>query len=531
MNLGSINSLVRRRTGRPTHRQRLKTETHMGMERLPLKKIVQAAGGYAAGLAIVALVTEFYRYVNFNSETTIGFTYLLAILSSSTLWGLRVSLMMSLAATLAYDYFFLPPINQFTISDPRDWVALAAFVLTSVVGSSLSAWARSEAREANERRKEAETLYEFSRRLLRADDPVQLLQAIPRHMVEAFGISAAALFLADGEEAYHWGVDPTRLSEACAPEGTSAGQAAQARAERSVRVVPVRAEGREIGSVHIPLPAPSPVILESAATLIEIAIERARAMERAAKMEAARENERLKSALLDGIAHDFRTPLTSIKGSVSGLLAGLEYDQEQQRDLLEVIDEECDRINQLVGAASDMARLDAGEVKLEATPHRAGELVSAALADCSSLLGSRPCLVEPEHRQVEVLADLPMAKKALVHLIENANLYSPPGRLITIRMAKGKGFLLLSVADQGPGIEAAEAARIFEKFYRGKGQRESVPGTGMGLAIAKAIVEAHGGTIGVASTPGEGAVFSFSLPLAEVCEEPETCRTGLTHLA
>jgi two-component system sensor histidine kinase KdpD len=499
----------------------------LGIEQPTLKRIARVAGRYAAGLAIVVLVTQFYRYVNFSNETTVGFTYLLAILSASTLWGLRVSLLMSLAATLAYDYFFLPPINEFTISDPRDWVALSAFILTSVVGSSLSAWARREAQEAHRRRKEVETLYEFSQRLLRADDPIRLLQAIPRHVVEAFGVTAAALFLADHEEVYHWGVDPTQLLDAGVLESVRAVRGLQARAEQSVCVIPVRAEGREIGSVHMSLPGPSRVTLESAATLIEIAVERARAIERAGKMEAARESERLKSALLDAIAHDFRTPLTSIKGSVSGLLAGLEYDREQQRELLAVIDEECDRINQLVGEASDMARLDAGELKLDATPRPAGELISAVLADCGNLLAARPCLLETEHRNVQVLADLHLAKKVLVHLIENANLYSPPGRPISIHTAEENGFLFLSVADQGPGIEAAEAARIFDKFYRGAGQRDRVPGTGMGLAIAKAIVEAHGGTIGVVSHPGHGAVFTFSLPVVRAPEEQEACRTGV----
>jgi two-component system sensor histidine kinase KdpD len=278
-------------------------------------------------------------------------------------------------------------------------------------------------------------------------------------------------------------------------------------------VAPIRLGGREIGSIHIPRPAPSKTTLEAVSTLIAIGIERVRAIERAGAMEAARENERLKSALLDAITHDFRTPLTSIKGSVTGLLSGIEFDPEQERELLSVIDEGCDRIDQLVGAASEMARIDAGEVKLDVKPHSAGEFISAVIADCKDLLQERPLRFEVNHQELQVLADLAAAKKVLIHLIDNANLYSAPGEPIVVSTEERNGFLLFNVADRGPGIDTGEINRIFEKFYRGQGQRDRVPGTGMGLPIAKAITEAHGGTLKVDSRVGVGTVFTFSLPI------------------
>jgi two-component system sensor histidine kinase KdpD len=497
------------RPSAPNRQERAMTADSDRWESKPLYRTIVSA---TVGLAIVSLITAFYCHADFDNETTVGFTYLLAILCASTLWGLSVSVLMSIGATLFYDYYFLPPVHQFGISDYRDWVALSGFLITSVVGSCLSDWARREAREADLRRQEVERLYEFTQRLLSADDQMGLLGAIPRHIAEAFGVGSAAVFLSEKEEMYHWGVDVARL-ELGEPAVALAGAAVQAKADGSVCVAPIRLGGREIGSIHIPRPAPSKTTLEAVSTLIAIGIERVRAIERAGAMEAARENERLKSALLDAITHDFRTPLTSIKGSVTGLLSGIEFDPEQERELLSVIDEGCDRIDQLVGAASEMARIDAGEVKLDVKPHSAGEFISAVIADCKDLLQERPLRFEVNHQELQVLADLAAAKKVLIHLIDNANLYSAPGEPIVVSTEERNGFLLFNVADRGPGIDTGEINRIFEKFYRGQGQRDRVPGTGMGLPIAKAITEAHGGTLKVDSRVGVGTVFTFSLPI------------------
>ena len=244
-------------------------------------------------------------------------------------------------------------------------------------------------------------------------------------------------------------------------------------------------------------------------------MERARTIETLAKVEAAQENERLKSVLLDSITHDFKTPLTSIKGSATGLLSNLEFNREQQRELLLIIDEECDLISRLIGEASEMARLETGLIKVEATPHAAEKLISETLAERKNLIDSRPIVrVVKDPGTRVVLSDMGLAKKVLLHLIDNANLYSTEGEPITISAEAKDGFAEFRVADIGPGIDEAEAGQIFEKFYRGKEQRHRVPGTGMGLAIAKAIVEAHSGTIGVVSRVGQGSTFIVRLPLA-----------------
>jgi two-component system, OmpR family, sensor histidine kinase KdpD len=230
------------------------------------------------------------------------------------------------------------------------------------------------------------------------------------------------------------------------------------------------------------------------------------------KIQATRGSESLKLVFLDAITHDFKTPLTSIKASVTGLLDDLETDREQRKELLTIIDEECDRINQLVSEASEIARLESGEVKLDLGSYSVEELISAALADCKGATSNREICLDVKHLDSRLLVDLTLAKRVLVHLITNAQLYSSPGQPIRITTKKHDKFHIISLGDQGPGIEAEEIDHIFKAFYRGKNQRHRAQGTGMGLPIAKTIVEAHGGTIRVVSCVGQGSVFTFSLP-------------------
>jgi two-component system, OmpR family, sensor histidine kinase KdpD len=474
----------------------------------PFKSI----GSYVLGFALILLVTLFYVRGVAASATTVGFTFLLVILSASTIWGLGVSCMMSVAATLAFDYFFLPPVGSLDIAVPQDWVALFSFVVTAVLGSSLSARAHSRAIEANRRRQEVERLYAVSQCLLGEGNPLALSAAIPRHIMESFAADSAAIFLSGKQEVHRAGtglpqIDGTRLRLA------AMGKELPPDGQTNVWFAPLRLGANVIGSVGVSGATVSKGTMGALGCLVAAAIERAGAVERAAKMEAARQSEQFKSVMLDAIAHDFRTPLTCIKTSVTALLTDLEFDREQKKELLAIIDEESDRIDQLLDKASEIARLESGEVKLEMRPHAIGELVSTALADCKRVSRVRPIHSEVKHKDLQVLADLPWARSVLVQLIVNAHLYSWPGQPITISSERKDGFALLSVADQGPGIEKGEAARIFERFYRCKDQKIRAHGTGMGLPIAKAIVEAHGGTIDVVSRFGYGSVFTFSLRL------------------
>ena len=472
-------------------------------------------GGYLAGGATVALITLFYNREPVFKNTTIVLTYLLAILIASTIWGLGVSLFMTVAAVLVCDYYFFLPIGIFSIDDPQDWVALTSFFITSVIGSELSSRARRQAQEATRQRNEVSRLYEFSQRLLRARDPVDLLNEIPSQIVELFHVRSAAMNLVGKEAIYRSRigmpeVDAARL-KAVQPRGNL-----ESDVKEGLYYCPVRLGAQTIGSIGISGPMVSEQTIEAIATLIAAAIDRMHAIEQLGKTEAARESERLKSVLLDAIAHDFKTPLTSIKAAATSLLEDLEFNKRQRGELLIVIDEECDRINRVIGQAIEMARLDSGDVKLQATPHFVSELIAAALEDCESVKNARPIRTEVQPHDARVYCDIFWARKILGHLIRNADLYSSPKEPVTINTEENGGFIVFHIADVGPGIEKAEIDQIFTKFYRGKSQRHRVPGTGMGLAVAKAIVEAHGGTIAVASEAGHGSVFTFSLPIDPV---------------
>lgn len=463
-------------------------------------------------LCIVLAITYVYRKLLPVNQTTVALTFLLAILTVSTVWGLRVSVFMSLAAMLAYDYFFLPPVGQFVIASPENWVALVAFLGTSLVASQLATRVRREADTAQRQRREIERLYSFSQQLLVEGNVIQLLNAIPNHIVDVFEVGAASLFLINKQKFYRSGGGEAHFDE---EEMRSAANREEPLiiASRNISFVPVRIGVQPLGSLGISGPILTRKTLEALGTLVAIAAERARAVERLGKAEAAREGEQLRSALLDSITHDLRTPLTSIKASVTSLLSQPQAPESNRRELLTIIEEEADRLNQLVGDAAEMARLDAGEFELKLKRHSIDEIVSAAIEQCRPFLAGRPVNIHVDAALPPVRADFSRIKDVLVRLLENANAYSPAGTPITVSAEVSDGSLVTSVADQGPGIEDMEVGLIFDKFYRGKDQRFQVQGTGMGLPIAKAIVEAHGGSIGVTSQLGHGSVFYFTLPI------------------
>src|SRR6266403_402189 len=463
-------------------------------------------------LVIIAGIIVFYRYVLHVNQTTVALSFLLAILAVSAVWGMAASVFMSVLAMLSFNYFFLPPVGTFTVSDPQNWVALFAFLVTSITGSQLSARIRKEADESHQHRREVERLYRFSRQLLGEGNVIQLMNAIPDYIVESFEAGAAELFLPQKDKFYRSGFGAAHLDEEKMKVAFLHDEA-NLDTEHAEYFVPVRLGVRPIGSLGISGAQLSRQSLEAVGTLVAIAIERARAVEQLGQTEAERRGERLKSALLDSITHDFRTPLTSMKASVSSLLSGSNSDSAQTRELLTIIDEECDRLNHLVEEAGEMAKLEAGELTLDLEPVRVDEIIEAALAHCKSALAGR----QVEHRinpnLPPVRADLERAKEALVQLIDNANLYSPTGQPVTITAELTGDTVTISVSDRGPGINDFEQTMIFDKFYRGKDQRYLVRGTGMGLPIAKAIIAAQQGNMSVTSQLGHGSVFSFTLPV------------------
>jgi two-component system sensor histidine kinase KdpD len=475
--------------------------------------------GIGVSLAAIAGITLFYRHFLHVNQTTVALSFLLAILAVSAVWGMAVSVFMSLAAMMAFNYFFLPPVGAFTIADPQNWVALFAFLVTSIMGSQLSSRIRSEADEAHQRRREVERLYQFSRKLLGEGNVIQLMNAIPDYVVESFEAGAVELFLPQKDKFYRSGFGAAHLDEEKMKTAFLHDEITMD-TQRGEYFLPIRLGVRAIGSLGISGSQLSRQSLDAISTLVAIAVERARAVEELGQTEAAREGERLKSALLDSITHDFRTPLTSMKASVSSLLTSQNSDPQQTRELLTIIDEECDRLNRLVEEAGEMAKLEAGEFALELAPAAMEEIIQMALAHCKTSLAGRPVDVRVCSNLPRVRADAERAKEALVQLVDNANLYSPKDQPITITAELTGDTVTTSVADRGPGIDDFEQTMIFDKFYRGKDQRYLVRGTGMGLPIAKALITAQQGTISVTSQLGHGSVFSFTLPVDRGKREP-----------
>lgn len=461
---------------------------------------------------IVAAFVATYKFAFSVSPTTVALTLLLAVLIVSATWGLRYAIFLSALATLAFNYFFLPPIGHFTIADPQNWVALIAFLATAVVASELSERARREALRATQRRKEIERLYSFSQRLLTTENVPELLNSIPRYVVESFGLRDAAVLAAGRADIYRSSPNTKEL-EAEELRSVAARGEPRLDTQRGLAFVPLRLGVRSVGALGLSGGALSRETLEALASLVAIAIERTSAIDSLSKAEASREGEKLRSALLDSVTHEFRTPLTAIKASATSLLSDANLTLEQRHELVTVINEETDRLNRLVGEAAEMAQLDANQVELHREPHQVRVAIELAIEQSKQALANHSVDVSAPANLPMVAIDIERIKDVLVHLLENAGKYSPPHSPIRVTVeAKGR-MLTVSVADRGPGIDDFEQALIFDKFYRGKNERYRVQGTGMGLAISKAVVEAHGGTIGVTSQVGSGSVFWFTLPV------------------
>ncbi|MFY9908265.1 MAG: DUF4118 domain-containing protein [Candidatus Sulfotelmatobacter sp.] len=466
---------------------------------------------YAACVIAAEFVAEVYRRIFHVNPTTVALTFLVMVLWVAAYWGFRFSVFLAVVATLAFNYYFLPPVGTFTVADPQNWIALLAFLITAGIASQLADRARRQTADANQRRRDVERLYSFSQRLLATDNVAELLNAIPAYVRDGFGAKAAAVYLQSSQQVYR--TDPTAtwfpVHEL---------QLVSSRGEpiidhdRGVSLTPLHLGTRTTGAVAIAGPTLSRATLEALGSMIGIAIERAGAMEKLSQTEAAHQSENLRAVLLDSVTHELRTPLTGIKAAVTGLLSDYNLDEAQRRELLTVINEETDRLDRLVGEATEMAQLDAHKVELHMAPVDVATVIESAVEQSRSILGQHPVEVRVPPSLPKVRVDADRIAEVLKQLLENAAKYSPSTAPITITAESKNGRVVTSVTDHGPGIDDFEQSLIFDKFYRGRDQRYRVQGTGMGLAIAKAIVETHSGGISVTSQLGHGSVFSFDLP-------------------
>lgn len=466
----------------------------------------------SAFAALAGIVLVYSRWLHVN-QTTVALTLLLLILALAAQWGLRYAVATSLAATVAYNFFFLPPIGHITIADSENWLALFAFLATAVVGSRLSERARDEALAAKSRQKEVELSFQLGRELLQLDDVSNLVSSLPMLIARVTAASSVVLYLLDGDRIFQHGTSVS-IREVPHLRQVALSLRHLDRPSTGETLLPIMAGVRPRGLLTLRGISLSSESLHTIGDLVSISLDRAQALEDVAKSEANKEGERLRTLIIDSITHELRTPLTSIKGASSALRADREMPAASRNELIDVVDEESDRLNLLVEQATEMARLDSQQVHMSFEPVNVEDLLANAERVCSLGHVTHP-ISHTSNPLPRVLADPELIGKVLCNLLENAMKYSPATSPIFMSAHRNGDQVAISVADRGFGIDSAEQALIFDRFYRGRNPNTYVMGTGMGLAISKAIVEAHGGTISVTSQLGAGSVFTFTLPLAE----------------
>jgi len=469
-------------------------------------------------VGLVAAITWAAFSVLHVNALIVGFGYVLAVLIVAARWGLTESLVTSVAAMLCLNYFFLPPILSLTITDAQNWVALFAFFVTSVTASKLSATVRSRAAEAQARTIEVDHLYQLSLSLMlidiRRDFGPQLAAAVKKH----FAFDAVAFCDGATGEIYIAGVEDARFEHemlrAVATTKTSWFVSRKQSTPVGVEVVvtPVALGGRILGSLGAIGPPLSELAVQAIANLTAVTLEHAHQQVALGRLEVARQNEQLRSILLDAVAHDFLTPLTSIKSAVTAVRS--EYNHEaDEEDFLAVVEEEADRLSEMINEITDMARIEPGKLRIRLREARVHDLIRSSVDRMKTLLNHRPLNVDIQGDIPLVNADPEMVGLALRQLLGNAVKFSPPESTIAISACRDDDAVRVRVSDQGPGIPRDEMDSIFERFYRGKRSRETVAGTGMGLSIAREIINAHYGRLWVENVREGGAEFSFTLPL------------------
>ena len=466
-----------------------------------------------AGLA--ALTFAAHRLVTVNA-TTIGFAYLLLVLIVASTWGFIEAAILSIAATLAFNFFFLPPVGTFTVADPQNWVALVTFLTTSLIASRLSTKARRRALDAIERQQDIERLYAFSRAILLIEGSTPFPAELMRKLAEIFQLDLAVLYVRRAGEFYRAG--PSDLAgledqlRDVALKGISS-------SNPSCTLTAVRLGSEPIASLAIQGGRMPDSVLQGIANLVAIGLERARAQDLASEIEATRRSEQLRTTLIDALAHEFKTPLTSIKATTTLLLDSPDQSKENRMELLKLADEEAQRLGNLIDDTVAMARLDTGHIMVNPEISDVAETVSEVVKSLNAELRGRSLEIIQDQDMPATVFDRNLIKLAVKQLVDNAIKYSPPNTPLTIRVHGDDNFVAVEVTDHGKGIPAQEQIRIFERFYRSPSVKHQT-GSGLGLSIAESILHAHGGELTVRSRPGE-TTFCMKLPMQTTGERIE----------
>lgn len=461
----------------------------------------------SGGIAVVLIKGATYlRHVN---HTTVALGLVLLTLGLALQWGWAEVLTASLAGGLGFDYFFLPP-RGFGLESPEHLVTLLAFLLTAITTGGLAARASRHRNEAEQRSAEMGRLYELGSALRDTEHLVTVQEGITDRVVEIFKVEGAGFFDRPGGRVFRSGVGGARIPEAKLREVASTGTSFRNQESR-VSVVAIRESGTLAGSLGIVGPALSQALLDAIAERVGVAITKAHAARQSMEAELARRSENLKSAVLDALAHEIKSPLSTVKVSVSTLLSQQPGSAEQQRELLNIVVQEADRMNHWIDDAVQMSSREAREFRFTKTPNQIRTVVGRAMEGL--VPNGRTIDVEIDESLPLAIFDAEMIEKVIRQLLDNAIKYSPVGSPIRISTEFTGAEIVIGVSDCGCGIPKSDQQRIFEKHYRGRAGGSDIPGTGLGLSSAKCIMEAHGGEIWVKSALGAGSVFRISLPV------------------
>jgi two-component system sensor histidine kinase KdpD len=482
----------------------------------------------AAGTAGIAAVVGVLRALQSAPNATVAaLLLLLVILVTATAVRVGVAIAVSLIATVAFNFFLLPPFYTLTLADPQNWVALFVFLVVAVIASQLSAAVRSRAMEAVGRQDELARLFDLSRDVLVITDSREAFAILARSIARTFDLEFVALALPrDREwEVFEGGartlpLDTRQLTAAFAAAQPSLEFDAHAGAYAGhrtlliegllVRLVPLRVGTRPTGILAAGGRPIEPGTLATLAGVVAIAIERAHFLEERRQTELTRQSEALKTTLLASLGHDLRTPLTAIRVAAANVKSRWvnETERIEQSDLILA---EVERLTRLFQNILEMARIDAGPIAAESRVVHPSEIVAAARNQVEQTLLGHPL-------DVRIAADVPvrvdprLTATAIAHLLENAAQYAPAGTGIHLSTDVSDNELRVKVRDHGPGITPADLPHLFERFYRGAAAKSRASGTGMGLWIARGLLAAEHGRVWADNCPDGGAEFTIAIP-------------------
>jgi len=444
----------------------------------------------------------------FNAtETVAALLFMLWALVVGSFGKRSEAVVASLVAALCLDYWFVPPIFEISVGAPSGWISLFVFLAASLFAASLSSELRRQRDELALRQLESERLHALSRALLLSDRN-DMRRLLVNKCMELFGFDEAVLYeSASGEYWRSSSVGSISLDDLRRVATYGAAESLP----NGSHILPITLGNKTFGSLGYCGKPLTQSANNSLSNTLATGLAQAQAHQASSQAEAVRRSEELKSVMIDALAHDLKTPLTTIEMAAETLMHAPSISQDQRSGLVKEIWQAAQGLRHLIHGAIHLARIDAKRLRLEARATFVDEAIQAAIESVGDRSASHTFAIQVEPEIPSVLADPELLTQALKQLLDNALKYSPAQTVVTISAGHTDDLVWISVRDQGPGLTELEQSRIFEKFYRGRHDGSAVPGTGMGLAIAKEIAEAHGGAISVESQMARGTRFTITL--------------------